>query len=79
RDLIRDIGTPSLIVLARARRSDGIQQGYQLTGSVESSHGRPEMHLRLVDLKEDSIWKMCVDAAVPKPHKAMVLYKPEHE
>nr|BDQ29910.1 vitellogenin2 beta [Scyliorhinus torazame] len=75
RDLIRDIGTPSLIVLARARRSDGIQQGYQLTGSVESSHGRPEMHLRLVDLKEDSIWKMCVDAAVPKPHKAMIMYR----
>ncbi|XP_078075129.1 vitellogenin-like isoform X2 [Mustelus asterias] len=75
RDLIRDIGAPSLIILARARRTDGKQQGYQLTGSVQSSGGRPKMHLRIVDLKEDSTWKICVDAAIPKAHKAMVMYR----
>ncbi|XP_041063782.1 vitellogenin-like [Carcharodon carcharias] len=75
RDLIGDISAPSLIILAQAKRTDGKLQGYQLTGSVQSSDGRPKMHLRIVDLKEDSRWKMCVDAAIPKAHKAMIMYR----
>ncbi|XP_078418017.1 vitellogenin-like [Cetorhinus maximus] len=75
RDLIGDIGAPSLIILVQARRTDGKLQGYQLTGSVQSSNGRPKMHLHIVDLKEDSRWKMCVDAAIPTAHKAMIMYR----
>uniref|UniRef100_UPI00398F8981 vitellogenin-like n=1 Tax=Pristiophorus japonicus TaxID=55135 RepID=UPI00398F8981 len=75
RSLIEDIGDPTLIILARARRTDGKQQGYQVTGSVQSSGGNPKMHLRIVELAEGSMWKMCVDAAIPKAHTAMIMYR----
>ncbi|XP_067892712.1 vitellogenin-like [Heterodontus francisci] len=75
RDLIGDIGAPSLIILARVRRTDSKQQGYQLTGSVDRSDGRPKINLRIVELQEDSRWKMCIDAGIPKAHKAMVMYR----
>ncbi|XP_067846962.1 vitellogenin-like [Heptranchias perlo] len=75
RDLVGDIDAPTLIILARSRRTDGKQQGYQVTGSVESSGGKPKMQLRAVELAEDSRWKMCVDAAIPKAHKAMIMYR----
>ncbi|XP_048457519.1 vitellogenin-like [Rhincodon typus] len=74
-NLIGDIGTPSLTILAQAKRTDGKQQGYQLTGSMESSDGRPRIHLRVVELKEDSNWKMCADAVILKAHKALLMFR----
>ncbi|GCC18117.1 hypothetical protein chiPu_0017806 [Chiloscyllium punctatum] len=71
-NFIGTIGTPSITILAQAKRTDGKEQGYQLTGSMEGSDAWPRMHIRVVELKEDSSWKMCVDAAILKAHKAML-------
>ncbi|XP_043554544.1 vitellogenin-like isoform X2 [Chiloscyllium plagiosum] len=74
-NFIGTIGTPSVTILAQAKRTDGKEQGYQLTGSMEGSDAWPRMHIRVVELKEDSSWKMCVDAAIPKAHKAMLMFR----
>ncbi|XP_055486330.1 vitellogenin-like [Leucoraja erinacea] len=73
--LSEELGTPSLTIIAKATTSDGRLQGYQLSGTVGSARGRPRVQLRIVELAEDSRWKICVDAASPNPHKAMVMYR----
>ncbi|XP_051869121.1 vitellogenin-like [Pristis pectinata] len=74
-DLLGELGPPVLVLIAKAVRSGGKLQGYQLTGSVESTTGRPRVHLRGVELDQDSRWRMCVDAGSPRPHKAMMMYR----
>ncbi|XP_078418018.1 vitellogenin-like [Cetorhinus maximus] len=71
RYLISKVGPPSLVVLLRSRRTNGTQQGYQLTGYVKVKSDLPRVHLRLVELDETSNWKICADAAVPSSHKVL--------
>ncbi|XP_062920863.1 vitellogenin-like isoform X2 [Mobula hypostoma] len=74
-DQVGELGPTVLVVIAKAVRSDGNLQGYQLTGTVESASGRPRVHLRVVELDDDSSWKMCLDASSPRPYKAKVMYR----
>ncbi|XP_078264245.1 vitellogenin-like [Rhinoraja longicauda] len=73
RYLVSNAGSPLLVVLLRARRTDGVQQGYQITGYGKLSSRIPRMHLRLVDLQPKSNWKMCADALLPSSHKLLTL------
>ncbi|XP_059841192.1 vitellogenin-like [Hypanus sabinus] len=74
-DQVGKLGPAVLVIIAKAVRSDGNLQGYQLTGTVESTSGRPRVHLRVVELDVGSSWKMCLDASSPRLHKAMVMYR----
>ncbi|XP_069795481.1 vitellogenin-like isoform X2 [Narcine bancroftii] len=74
-DLLGALSSPLLTVIAKATRSDGNLQGYQLTGSMDSARGRPTVQLRMVELADDSRWKLCVDASSPTAHRAMVIYR----
>ncbi|XP_048395617.2 vitellogenin-like [Stegostoma tigrinum] len=71
RYLISKLGAPSLVVLLRSRRTDGRQQGYQLTGYGKMSSRLPRVHLRVVELNESSNWRICADAAMPSSHKVL--------
>ncbi|XP_038649350.1 LOW QUALITY PROTEIN: vitellogenin-like [Scyliorhinus canicula] len=71
RYLISRVGSPSLVVLLRSRRTDGTQRGYQVTGYVKMETRLPRVHLRLVELDEKSNWKICADAAMPSSHKVL--------
>ncbi|XP_072130897.1 vitellogenin-like [Mobula birostris] len=73
RYLVRTAGSPFLVILLRARRTDGVQQGYQLTGYGKMSSRLPRIHLRLVELDQKSNWMVCLDALVPSSHKVMTL------
>ncbi|XP_020378984.2 vitellogenin-like [Rhincodon typus] len=71
RYLISKLGAPLLVVLLRSRRTDGRQQGYQLTGYGRMSSRLPRVHLRVVELNESSNWRICADAAMPSSHKVL--------
>ncbi|XP_055486332.1 vitellogenin-A2-like [Leucoraja erinacea] len=73
RYLVGKAGTPLLVVLLRVRRTDGTQQGYQLTGYGKISSRIPRMHVRLVDLEPKNNWKICADALLPRSHKLLTL------
>ncbi|XP_078264206.1 vitellogenin-like [Rhinoraja longicauda] len=75
--LLEELGAPTLTIIAKATRSDGRLQGYQLSGAMGSARAsaRARVQLRIVELAEGSRWKMCVDAASPSPHKAMVMFR----
>ncbi|XP_067892713.1 vitellogenin-like [Heterodontus francisci] len=75
RYLISRVGIPVLVVIARSRKTDGTQQGYQLTGYGKISSRLPRMHLRLVELDEKSNWRVCADAAMPSSHKVLTLMR----
>uniref|UniRef100_A0A4W3HRK6 Vitellogenin domain-containing protein n=1 Tax=Callorhinchus milii TaxID=7868 RepID=A0A4W3HRK6_CALMI len=74
-ELIRSAGSPILTILLRSVRIDRKQQGYQITGYAEVSDRKPRVHLRVVELAEDSRWKICADGIMPHGHKAMVLLR----
>ncbi|XP_069795479.1 vitellogenin-like [Narcine bancroftii] len=73
RYLIGTAGSPSLVVLLRARRTDGVQRGYQLSAYTKISSRLPRMHLRLVELDQKSNWKICADALLPSSQKVLAL------
>uniref|UniRef100_A0A4W3HS18 Vitellogenin domain-containing protein n=1 Tax=Callorhinchus milii TaxID=7868 RepID=A0A4W3HS18_CALMI len=74
-ELIRSAGSPILTILLRSVRIDRKQQGYQITGYAEVSDRKPRVHLRVVELAEDSRWKICADGIMPHGHKAMALLR----
>uniref|UniRef100_A0A4W3IAF2 Phosvitin n=1 Tax=Callorhinchus milii TaxID=7868 RepID=A0A4W3IAF2_CALMI len=71
-ELIRSAGSPILTILLRSVRIDRKQQGYQITGYAEVSDRKPRVHLRVVELAEDSRWKICADGIMPHGHKVLL-------
>ncbi|RXM97975.1 Vitellogenin [Acipenser ruthenus] len=78
RDMAKFLGdsTPPIFAfVARAVRSDGLQQGYQVAAYTDNRVSRPRVQLLATEISEKSRWQVCADAILPSNYKAMAIMR----
>ncbi|XP_030063303.1 vitellogenin-1 [Microcaecilia unicolor] len=72
---LRDAIPPGFTFVARAIRSDGKEEGYQVTAYLDSKTINSQMQLVVVPLDEKNPWKACTDATVTRDHRALAKFR----
>ncbi|MGH0180953.1 UNVERIFIED_CONTAM: hypothetical protein FKN15_005211 [Acipenser sinensis] len=70
-----DSSPPIFAFVARAVRSDGLQQGYQAAAYTDKRVSRPRVQLLATEISEKSRWQVCADAILPSNYKAMAIMR----
>ncbi|MGH0139051.1 UNVERIFIED_CONTAM: hypothetical protein FKN15_070978 [Acipenser sinensis] len=70
-----DSSPPIFAFVARAVRSDGLQQGYQVAAYTDNRVSRPRVQLLATEIIEKSRWQICADAILASNYKAMAIMR----
>ncbi|KAG2461597.1 VIT protein, partial [Polypterus senegalus] len=70
-----DSSSPVFVIVARAIKSDGKQQGYQVAGYADLTAPKPRIQVLAADITERSKWQVCADALMANDYKGMAIVR----